>query len=404
MRVGIVCGFPFPEGLAATVRIITYSKGLVEAGCETDVFLFSPSCKWTPETAKLPVDGSYEGIAYHYPYYRCFFRNKGLRLLAIWSGYYLFSTCRKILEENRKKRFDAILISNDFLRILYVLIPFCRLAGISPFFITDEYPEPIRKYLHEKIPFWKKCLYGIILRATSGMVFMTENLNRFYNSSLRKPFHILPTITDTARFSGVREIPAETPYLCYMGNMELAKDNVDNIIRAFALIAGQYPDLRLLLYGAPSPSNRQVIEKNIAESGLKDRICIMGRAAYEQVPSILKGARVLVTSQPDSKRAEGGFPTKLGEYMSTGVPAVLTDVGEISKYVKDREQVYLVPPENPAAYAKCLKEILDHPEEAREVAERARTLVTEQYDFRPVSKKLKLFLEKVLAEKNVNAK
>ena len=41
---------------------------------------------------------------------------------------------------------------------------------------------------------------GAQLASDLGNIFMTENINTFYNFSLQKPYHILPTITDTSRF------------------------------------------------------------------------------------------------------------------------------------------------------------------------------------------------------------
>lgn len=47
-------------------------------------------------------------------------------------------------------------------------------------------------------------------------------------------------------------------YMCYMGNMMLAKDNVDNIIRAFKRICDDFPDIDLYLYGTPSEKDKKL--------------------------------------------------------------------------------------------------------------------------------------------------
>lgn len=66
----------------------------------------------------------------------------------------------------------------------------------------------------------------------------------------------------------------------------------------------------------------------------------------------------MLTSQPVTKRAAGGFPTKLAEYMLSHTPAIVTNVGEIHNYVKDGEHVYMVPPCNPIKYAEKLNTFL----------------------------------------------
>ena len=111
-----------------------------------------------------------------------------------------------------------------------------------------------------------------------------------------------------------------------------------------------------------------------------------------EVPVILKSAYLLVSSQPNSKRAEGGFPTKLGEYMATGVPAILTDVGEITKYVQDGVHVYIVEPENHIAYANKLDFILSNYSEALSIASTAKEYLLNNFDYKSVSKNLLDFL------------
>ena len=65
--------------------------------------------------------------------------------------------------------------------------------------------------------------------------------------------------------------------------------------------------------------------------------------------------------------------------MMTGVPALLTDVGEIADYVKDGINGYLVTPENPQRYAERLSYILDNYLEAIKVAEKAKYYVINNF-------------------------
>ena len=38
MNIGIICKYPIPYGMAATTRIFSYSKGLLECGDKVDVW------------------------------------------------------------------------------------------------------------------------------------------------------------------------------------------------------------------------------------------------------------------------------------------------------------------------------------------------------------------------------
>lgn len=389
-RIAVVCTFGFPEGLAASTRIISYLKGLTELGVETDVFIYRPTELYdSPDV--YPIEGEIYGVKYHYPNTRKYSKYRICRGLGRF--YYWGVTCWKIYKANKERKIDYLLISNDFLDILFVFTFWCKLIGVKTAFITDEYPEPIRVYLKDAIPDWKIRLYHFILKRQDSLIFMTDKLNTFFNSELKKPYHILPTITDTTRFENIKKSNSNQKYMCYMGNMELSKDNVDNIIKAFSFIADEYPDLEFHLYGAPSQKDKDYIENVICELGMSERVFIKGRVDSTQVPEILINAHILVSSQPDSKRAEGGFPTKLGEYMATGVPTILTDVGEISQYVKDGQHVHIVPPENPELYAEKLRYILDNYSKCLDIAEQAKIYLKSEFDYRPISRRLKDFID-----------
>ncbi len=125
---------------------------------------------------------------------------------------------------------------------------------------------------------------------------------------------------------------------------------------------------------------------------MKDRILFKGRAQYEQVPQILCNASILLTAQPRTVRAQGGFPTKLGEYMMSMNPVLLTNVGEIPCYVKDGIDVFMAPPESPEEYAEKIVFILENKSKVIEVTKNAYELAISQYGNTAVTKTLLSFL------------
>ncbi|HEY4324214.1 MAG TPA: glycosyltransferase [Mucilaginibacter sp.] len=390
-RVAIICGYSFPEGLAATTRILSYGKGFVENGIKTDIFVYFPT---DSQPSSFSADGEIYGINYHYPGTREHPKNKIIRILS--HAYYCFIAVFKLLKENKKEKFDFVIISSDWFRILYVFIPVVKLINSRPIFITDEYPVPIRVYLKNSIPKYKETLFKNILKYVKGMIFMTDNLSSFYNGFVEKPSYILPTLTDVSRFSGIPPNYNGPRYLCYMGNMELSKDNVDNIISAFKTISEKYDDLELHLYGPPSPNDLKRIAALIDKLELHTRVILKGKVSNDKVPGILLNSFILVSSQPPTKRAEGGFPTKLGEYMASGKPTLLTNVGEISKFVTDGVNCWLAIPNDPIDYGKKLEYIIDNYPEALKVGERARAYILENFDYNVQCIKLINFLDKLM--------
>lgn len=396
-KVGILCYYKFPEGMAPTTRIIAYGKGLVRNNVDTEVVIIRP--RQTP--SDYSEEGFVEGVRYVYPYSR---KSSVSRFhnLFIDKPRSFIKTINYIKKSNEKQKYDCFFISFDEVALMTLYITAIRLLRIPLLFIGDEYPKPIREKLQSDIPFWKKFAYKILHYPLCGRVLMTEALKNYYNNiASEKPTHILPTIVDTSRFTNAIEESNYTgnPYLCYMGNMELSKDNVDNIIRAFYILKlnSHYKQLELDLYGKPSTRDRIVLESLIKELGLNDSVFLKGRVNYSVVPTILKQATILVTSQPKTKRAEGGFPTKLGEYLLSKKPAIVTNVGEISNYVKDGYNAYMVEPNNPEEYAKKMDYILSHPKESEEVADRGMAYIMDNYSCEKVSLALINFLDNLLS-------
>jgi len=236
---------------------------------------------------------------------------------------------------------------------------------------------------------------------------MTKTLKDYYNKEFgEKPTYIMNTIVNTSRFVYNEVEPKCTVLdkndrimLCYMGNMELEKDNIGNIIMAINQLRMEFPEITLHLYGTPREKSRTIIENLIAKYELESHIQYKGRVQFNEVPDVLVGYDVLVTSQPKTKRAAGGFPTKLGEYLMTGVPTIATDVGEISEYVKDGIHLFLVEPENPKAYAERLHYILKNYSQAIEIAMAAKAFVKDMFSCENVTKEVALFIKENV-EKN----
>jgi glycosyltransferase involved in cell wall biosynthesis len=88
----------------------------------------------------------------------------------------------------------------------------------------------------------------------------------------------------------------------------------------------------------------------------------------------------------------------MGEYFMTGVPAVLTDVGEIHKYVKDGVNAYLVETENPQRYADKLCYILDNYETALATAKNATDMIINNFSCKSAALRIEAFIRQLKDE------
>jgi glycosyltransferase involved in cell wall biosynthesis len=385
MNCAIISIYSTPQGMAATSRILAYSKGLNANGVFVTIYNPFPTDTVTGKKS-MPKSGIWDGVNYKYTSGRYLSRYKIIRGIYRLSGLKriigYFTSTIVITKNNIKAKINVVIISTDSIRNLLFYSFVSKLIKSKSVFIFDEFPIPIRHELKNKIPKWKEFLYRCVLKNIDAYISISEELKQYYNKFQIKKTHILPVIVDVSRFEKQNKCIFElsnVKYLCYMGNLELSKDDVDNIIKAFALITDKYSSLKLYLYGCPKSSTIILLNNLIASLKLQKKVFLMGRVNSNLVPQILKQAYILVSSQPNTIRASGGFPTKLGEYLASGVPSLLTDVGENARYVKDGTHIFLSKPEDPTKYADKLKFIINNYEHSLKVAEHGKQYLFMNY-------------------------
>jgi glycosyltransferase involved in cell wall biosynthesis len=106
-----------------------------------------------------------------------------------------------------------------------------------------------------------------------------------------------------------------------VGRIDPMKDH-RTFLRAAALVAADRPDTRFVCVGGGPASERETLEHLTAELGLADRVTWTG--GRSDLPAVDNALDLLVSSSSWGE----GFPNVVAEAMASGVPAVVTDVGD----------------------------------------------------------------------------
>lgn len=389
MRVAILHIYAFPYGMAATNRIAAYAQGLVENNVETDVISVIP-----PESPHaddvLPDSGEYNGIHYIHPSGRYRGKNKILRALSMKSGWRFWSGAFRVYKILKKNHYDAVILSFDEPYQLYVYSYIVHYLGSKAIFIFDEYPIPIRHKLKTNIPNWKKKAYSIALKKIAGYISINEPLSNYFNAIVQKPTIIVSIIINTSRFKSLSIDKNDS--IAYIGNMDLEKDNIINAVVAFGLICKKYNNYVFNLYGKIPSKDKEKVDDVINKLNLKEQVIWKGAVRSDCVNSIMQATKILLSSQSNNLRTQGGLSTKIGEYVASGTPTLLCNVGENSKYLTF-EDCYFVEPENPKAYAEKLEYILLHYDEALLKAKHGRETIVNKYSHTVAGKRIKEFVK-----------
>lgn len=203
----------------------------------------------------------------------------------------------------------------------------------------------------------------------------------------------LPMTVDFSRFQVTKATEKyKKPYLAFTGTYTNTKDGVDVLIHAFSRIVKDFPDYHLYLagfYHYDVPMQKKLIE----EYRLEEKITYLGVLTKEQIPTFIQHADLLVLSRPDSRQAQGGFPTKLGEYLATGNPVCVTSVGEIPDYLEDNVSAFMAEPGNVDSFADAMKRALLDNENAKRVGKNGRKVAEENFSVDVQAERLIDFLK-----------
>ena len=200
---------------------------------------------------------------------------------------------------------------------------------------------------------------------------------------------IVNMTVDYNRFIGLKKNESAEKYIAYCGTASNNKDGVDELIKAFSIVSQKHNDVKLYIIGqTPSIGDKAGNIKLIEDLGIKDKVVFTGIVGAGKMPQLLKDASVLALDRPDNLRAQNGFPTKLGEYLLTENPVVVTKVGDIPLFLKDKESALLADHRNPEEFASKVCWALENPDEASIIGKRGKEVAMREFNYLTEAQKI----------------
>ena len=342
-------------------RLLAFIRSFDKAGVKATVVFIMP------DKDKSVIDDVYENISVKYLWNPHTPNNKYTKYL--FGFWYAYEFARKLKEGDKVMMFDVCFWD-----------VFMRHKGIDYYYEATECPDVIS---FPSMPFDKsrKRYLSYCLKMSGIMVISTELkryfLERGYDGN---KIHIINMIVDAKRFEGGYK-PAAEKYIAYCGTASNNKDGVDQLIKAFGIFHKKFTDYKLYIIGN-TPSRQQANNNyELTEQlGLKDSVVFTGMISAKKMPEILSGAQILALDRPDNIQAKYGFPTKLGEYLLTGKPVVVTKVGDIPSFLSDMKSALLAQPNNPEDFAGKLAWACEHPQEACKIGENGKKVALEHFN------------------------
>ena len=370
MKITIVNTLPIPSGNASVNRLLSYSKELTILGNDVTVL----SSGRSDDKAGLT-----DGVKY---------RNYG--------NLGLINALIAILKSIRNENPEVVILVSNSLLLIYPLWLTCKISGVKLLQEKSEFPFVLQKKsilgrLYAK--FYVATTYKLF----DGLIVMTKPLMAYFKDKVKKDARLfeMPMTVDCDRFKVLKNNSEFGDYIAYCGDMAGNKDGVVNLIEAYDLASKDIGDVNLLLIGGSSnPVEFQKIleyAKSLGNSGIK----FYGRAERDVIPQLLVNAKALALARPSSLQSTGGFPTKLGEYLSTGNPVIVTKVGDIPNYLNN-DNAFIVEPDDNRAFADAIVRVFENYDVAMQVGAKGMAVANTVFNAKVQAERLNVFLNSLL--------
>lgn len=257
----------------------------------------------------------------------------------------------------RKEKIDVVVTSTETNIKLPVLLKY--FTGVK--IVIDLHGiHAEERYFAGAIRWWSKILYGLFVRTMLAqydlILPVSKRLGDYYRI-WNKQYIVAYGGVDEKEFSPESYKAPDVFTVGYMGNPRVYQ-GLEYLVEALGKLKEASITFRLLLIvsGKEDDATKELLEKN----HLTDLTELHRNVPHHLVNDIIKQSSVLVIPRPSVIMTEYAYPSKLPEYLMTGVPTLVTEVGpvkELSELVTCKPY-YMIPAKNIAEHLfMALKEL-----------------------------------------------
>lgn len=165
-----------------------------------------------------------------------------------------------------------------------------------------------------------------------------------------------------------------------VGSLVKAKD-FPNLVAAAEIVTNKNPQVIFVIAGKGPERNK--IEIEIEQKGLRDKIKLLDSVDYLKLPSLFTSADVFVLSS-----SHEGFPRVIMEAALSGKAIVTTAIDGAGELVENNRTGLIVPVKKPKLLAKAIIDLLKDKAKADRLGKEARKRARKLLDFETSVKKI----------------
>lgn len=337
----------------------------------------------TPSTNKRVYEAKRNGLdfdVYSGWYSEIILQNYAGKLLFLVVNFFLrsYQVVKICLDEG----YEVILIHRKFYQIPLVLRFFTWLLQSSGKKIVFDFDDAIfDHWWDDGATEWivKKADY-----VTVGSHYLYE-----WASNYAETAKIIPTSIDIERFSPVQGQERHDFVVGWVGSGPSHFENLEIVQKDIVKFLKHNDNTRFVLVGTFGDER---IEKLFSGPKVpKDQIELIDHVPYTDIPKHINKFDVGLMPLIGTKWNSGKCALKALEYMSCGIPAIASNVGENTYVIEHGEHGYLVDED----WIKWLNKIKANSEERKRMGQQARKRVKDEYSIQKYNEEMRQVFRKL---------
>ena len=297
-----------------------------------------------------------------------------------------------ILKRKNSKAKNVLFLQSTVIIPTVIPLFFAKIVGYKVVFDIVEdvsLEEDVSK--KKRLTLWMNTFFMHHLDSyCNGVIVISENLFKKFEIYKLPITKLYNSVEERAVKIKLEDNPKKFNFF-YSGTFA-EKDGVLDLINAFNLVSAKHKNIKLTLVGKGKGNYFEHCLIAINNSPL---ITYLGYVSEEKMFDEMINSQALCVTRSNSEYANNGFPFKLAEYMSFGIPTIATAVSDIPQLLTDNDTIYLAKPGNSNSIADKMMLILENYTMALEVGKRGQSYCENNFSIPTIGENLFNFLKTI---------
>lgn len=309
--------FELPDRNAAAQRVIGNAKAMRDLGYEV---LFLNALEKMEPAVKRKVN--YYGFT-------CYEMKRKSKADHMLFGTQAISAIRSIQPH-------AVIAYNYPAIALAKIMQHCRRNSIKCYADITEWYLPSGNLYHKTVRAVDTCLrMKRITPKSDGIIAISRYLYDYYKNKAKTV--LIPPLVDITeeKWSHCKDTPEEAATFIYAGSPDSIKERLDMIIEAFHQITQERP-VKLHIVGITENEFRREYKWS---DKIDQNVIFWGRVTHEKAIALVSSADWAIVIRDQNLVTTAGFPTKVAEAISCGVPVLANSFSNIFEYLNEDNSI-----------------------------------------------------------------